>query len=889
MFGAKANATETSKIATSFTVSSDTVLTINRDETFEKLVTIRIKVLGEVAVSVVGQQSLAYVQDTQTLDILEAFTEKADGRKIQVEPTNILTRDGATGMALILMRDLKVRTILFPDVAVGDTLSFTYRQSVKSHAFSGHFGDVFLYPREFPFGETKLRIEFPRSVPVKVALLGEGLEHEIVESGDTTSHLVSYRPGRRTIGEPGQTSPLDRDPRIIVSTFRDFNDLGRSWLDVAGTRTAVTPEIAALAEEITRGIDDRRAQAEAIDRWVKRNIRYVALYLNTAAGWVPHETSEILKNRFGDCKDHATLMGALLAAKGIASEAVIINATDVYTMPSVAAPGYHNHMIIYLPEFALYDDPTVGHAAFGVLAEGDYDKPVVRMGAAGVHIDRTPPMRDQDHVTINRTRITVATDHTISGETREVNTGVWATGLRGTVGVIQHNGAEKAAENQLRANGTPGKGRFELGGPLSLSDPFELKGEFTLDAKLNTAWGAESPIPVGLATRVRAGRYLLGQRHEGRKRPFICYAGRQIEEIELTFAEGVPLPLAPKGRKIEQRAFTFTSDYRLEDRTLKVRREFVSRVAGQVCAPEIESQIANALKGVQADLDTKIRMPARRLDAIAEAKPETAGKAEPRLEAATLAKAEPRIEAAAERKPALPAETRLSQLLAAQSPNRSWCLGGNEASADLRIHGCTAIILSGQETPKSLAVAFANRGYAYRMKGDYARAFADFDQAIRIAPDHAAAFNGRGLTWYSLRDYDRAVAEFNEAMRLAPTFAKALVNRGNAYRDKGAADLAMRDFDGAVRLDPKLAWAYLSRGRAHRAAGDYVRAAADFDEAIRLQRGNAVAWAERCHTQSLAGKVLKALEACNESLKLRPNDSATLTRRPVREATAAGN
>src|SRR5438105_4151645 len=63
LLGLKANAAESSKNATSFTVSTDTVLTINRDETFEKLVTIRIKVLGEAAISAVGQQSLPYFQD----------------------------------------------------------------------------------------------------------------------------------------------------------------------------------------------------------------------------------------------------------------------------------------------------------------------------------------------------------------------------------------------------------------------------------------------------------------------------------------------------------------------------------------------------------------------------------------------------------------------------------------------------------------------------------------------------------------------------------------------------------------------------------------------------------------------------------------------------------
>ena len=66
----------------------------------------------------------------------------------------------------------------------------------------------------------------------------------------------------------------------------------------------------------------------------------------------------------------------------------------------------------------------------------------------------------------------------------------------------------------------------------------------------------------------------------------------------------MPLPAAPKGVKIDNPQFTYTSDYRLEARTLKIRREFESRVAGQVCAPETEAAIAAPLKTVQADLFT---------------------------------------------------------------------------------------------------------------------------------------------------------------------------------------------------------------------------------------------------------------------------------------------
>ncbi|MGA2129004.1 MAG: tetratricopeptide repeat protein, partial [Xanthobacteraceae bacterium] len=535
----------------------------------------------------------------------------------------------------------------------------------------------------------------------------------------------------------------------------------------------------------------------------------------------------------------------------------------------VAAQGYHNHMIIYLPEFKLFDDPTAGYAAFGVLAQGDYDKPVVRMSArGGVHLDRTPAMRAEDHASINRTRISVAADGTMTGETLETGTGMFAMGLRETVATIQHNGAEKSAENFLRMSGAPGKGRFEIGSPSDLAEPYALKSAFKLDGKMSTAPGAEQSLPFGLMTRVRPGGYLFNRRFEGRKLPFVCYAGRQVEEIDVTFADGIPFPVAlpTKGRKIEDRAFTFTSDYRIENRTLKIRREFVSRVSGQVCAPETETAVAGAMSAVQADLNTRIRFPSTQVAANKDPAPAQ------RVDAPSQPKPVRPVEVVAASKP----EQRVDPAPTDTAANRSWCGGAQEASADLRIHACTAIIQSGQETPLSLAVAFANRGHAYRMKGEHGRAIPDFDQAIRLVPNYAAGFNGRGMAWHLARNFDRAIADFNEAIRLNPTFAAAFVNRGNVYRDTSAAELAMRDFDQAIELDPALAFAWLSRGRALRAAGQHDRAIADFDQAIRLQRSNVVAWNELCYAQTLGGRTAAALESCDQALKLRPNDRFAL-------------
>ncbi len=45
-----------------------------------------------------------------------------------------------------------------------------------------------------------------------------------------------------------------------------------------------------------------------------QNIRYVAVYLGNG-GLEPNSAQSILDNHYGDCKDHVTILEALLAAK----------------------------------------------------------------------------------------------------------------------------------------------------------------------------------------------------------------------------------------------------------------------------------------------------------------------------------------------------------------------------------------------------------------------------------------------------------------------------------------------------------------------------------------------------------------------------------------------
>jgi hypothetical protein len=106
---------------------------------------------------------------------------------------------------------------------------------------------------------------------------------------------------------------------------------------------------------------------------------------------------------------------------------------------------------------------------------------------------------------------------------------------------------------------------------------------------------------------LRPGNFLLGTRLSGRQYAFVCYAGTQIEDIEATFEPPLLLPNPLPAASIDNPMFTYRSTFKIENRTLKIHREFVSRVPKQVCPPETEAQISADMDKVRADVNSAYR------------------------------------------------------------------------------------------------------------------------------------------------------------------------------------------------------------------------------------------------------------------------------------------
>jgi lipoprotein NlpI len=237
----------------------------------------------------------------------------------------------------------------------------------------------------------------------------------------------------------------------------------------------------------------------------------------------------------------------------------------------------------------------------------------------------------------------------------------------------------------------------------------------------------------------------------------------------------------------------------------------------------------------------------------------------------------------------------LAEAGAAQSPQQiDWCAGKNSPTPDLRISSCTELIQNGKYAGRDRAQVLNFRATAYIDSGQHDRAIADYDEAMRFAPNDATLFFNRGVAYYQKGQPDRAIADYDQAIKLDPNYTDPLGNRGALYNDKGQHDLAIADFDRVLRLDRNNVQALNNRGIAYGDKGQHVRAIADYDQAIRLNPNHAEAFNNRCLARTHTGEPQLAVSDCSQTLRFLPNATGTLQLRGInllklgRAATAFG-
>jgi transglutaminase-like putative cysteine protease len=567
------------------------------------------KLLDQAAVNRLSQFALSYSENLQTLTVNSAFTLKADGRKLEVKPESMLTRQKNSTNPGVQFADTMQKVILFPNVEAGDTLVFDTTTHSKP-LIGGFFFYGTVTPKTLPIDRQTETLSAPKSLALHVEHFGYDMKTGT--NGDRTVYTFTFANAHPAPKDDQYVSVTTRAPRFLISTFKDYGQFAETIDAMMRDRTAVTPEIQAKADEIAAGTSDRREQARKIYEWVSTHVRYVAIEFGVG-GIVPHPAAEVMQNAYGDCKDHAALLTALLKAKGIDSSIVLINATTAYVLPSVPTTSAFNHAINWLPEFGLYADTTPGRLPFGLLPFSEYGKPVIRLGAKDGAVATIPPMNKTASAVRMVNDFKLDADGVLHGDNKTTVVGPLVNTYRKTA-IAVGTKPEATAKEMLKKRGyEEAGGRFVFSPDSDFVDSYSFSSHFDAADQKRMLSGKSFRIPFGLTLINAIDEAFIGPIVDKRYKdadPVACHGGHATEDISFAPPKGKRLAELPQDAHIATKdaGLAYDTHWSMDGGTLRLHRELTADFTGPLCAGPARKDAVAALDKIREDYKTEISL-----------------------------------------------------------------------------------------------------------------------------------------------------------------------------------------------------------------------------------------------------------------------------------------
>jgi hypothetical protein len=318
---------------------------------------------------------------------------------------------------------------------------------------------------------------------------------------------------------------------------------------------------------------------------------------------VPHRASAILADRYGDCKDHVALYGALLDAVGVRNEPALISSGTIYTLPSVPGYGVINHVITWLPDLQQYADSTASNVEFGFLPSSDMNRPTVLIGQGVLaHTPATALMTRSTDLSIK-----VEPDGSASFTYRMEDTGPFAEQARARLRTQSPAQREESIEAELRSVNLRGNATLTTSDLTVTDGPLTVTMNGTLESLVVPGAAASIRALTSLAGGVEADtRYWLGERQ--RTQPFICHNVAVHEHARIELPANFRVLDMPEAKRTQDRFVDFQLQYTFEplSNVVTMTRDGATHFASEVCTPEDFAQMRPALEAIGRDVRAEV-------------------------------------------------------------------------------------------------------------------------------------------------------------------------------------------------------------------------------------------------------------------------------------------
>jgi hypothetical protein len=305
-----------------------------------------------------GEIVASYSKD-EKLDYFHAWSIAPGGHQYAVKDQDV--HDQALGQWGILYDDLRARTVTPPGADPGGVVAYEVERRVADY---GTEEESWHFQQDIPGVRWVLEMDLPPNWNHYDAWL----HHAPVAPAEVAPNHWRWEltdvPGIDLTDVPMAPSPLALAARMVVhygarplpTGDQRWTEIGNYYDTLAANRTEGPKEIAAKSREVG-GSGDFKARIQGVAGFMQREIRYVGIEIGIG-GLQPHPAADVFRYRYGDCKDKATLLIAMLNAVGVRATWVLVDTNRGFidpVLPSIEG----NHAIAAIEMPAGYSDPDL--------------------------------------------------------------------------------------------------------------------------------------------------------------------------------------------------------------------------------------------------------------------------------------------------------------------------------------------------------------------------------------------------------------------------------------------------------------------------------------------------------------------------------------------------
>lgn len=287
---------------------------------------------------------IPYDKSCETLEVRTARTLLQE----QVFPADLAqAAESALYPGMAWYDSLVVRRFPLPAAMPGAVLEVETVIARPTPRLPGEFSTRLHLQQPYPVREAYYTVRAPAAMPLTFRFSMEPAP-KVMETVEGEQRVYRWRaqnlPALRLEEQHAPPFP-DLSPSVRICSLASWKPIADWYQQITAGKDAVTPELRGVAARRTFGCNTPQEKIAALHRAVSE-MPYVALEMGMLSD-VPHPAAEVVKRNYGDCKDKATLLKALLNAVGIESSYVLVRTTDSGALDrQLFSPSEFNHVIL---------------------------------------------------------------------------------------------------------------------------------------------------------------------------------------------------------------------------------------------------------------------------------------------------------------------------------------------------------------------------------------------------------------------------------------------------------------------------------------------------------------------------------------------------------------